>query len=167
MHAHVAQHALDRMIAQVAIAAVQLQAAIDHREAGIGGKEFGLRGQPRGGGFAFANRDRRAMQQQARGFDLGGVVGNTKLQRLEIGQARAELLAFFHVRDGAVEAELRTAERAGADVQPPAVEPGHGDAEALAFAADKISRRYAAIFKIHHRRRLALPAELLFPRAVR
>ena len=30
MHAHVAQHPLDRMIAQIAVAAVQLQAAVHH-----------------------------------------------------------------------------------------------------------------------------------------
>ena len=40
MHAHVAQDALDRMVAQVAVAAVQLQAAIDHLEAGVGGKRL-------------------------------------------------------------------------------------------------------------------------------
>ena len=54
VHAHVAQHALDRMIAQIAVTAMQLQAAIDHLEAGIGGKPLGLRGKPRGGGLALA-----------------------------------------------------------------------------------------------------------------
>ena len=74
------------------------------------------------------DRDRGAMQQQARGVDLGRVIGDAELQRLEIGEPRAELLALLHVVDGAVEAELRAAERAGADVEPAAVEPGHGDA---------------------------------------
>jgi hypothetical protein len=42
MHAHVAQDAFDRMIAQIAIAAMQLQAAIDHLETRIGSKALGL-----------------------------------------------------------------------------------------------------------------------------
>ena len=39
------KHALDRVIAQIAVAAVQLQAAIDHLEAGIGGEPLGLGGE--------------------------------------------------------------------------------------------------------------------------
>src|SRR3569833_2513096 len=38
VHAHVAQHALDGMVAQIAVAAVHLQAAIDDVEAGVGGE---------------------------------------------------------------------------------------------------------------------------------
>ena len=76
-------------------------------------------------------------------------------------------LALFHVRDGAVEAELRAAERAGRDVEPPAVEPGHGDLEALAFRADAVCDRHAAVLEHHHRGRLRFPAELLLLRAER
>src|SRR5665647_3875151 len=104
------------MVAQIAVAAMQLQAAIDHLETGIGGQPFGFGGELRGGGLAIADRYRGAMQQQARRFQLGGVVGNAELQGLEIGEPRAELLALLHVVDGAVETELRAAERAGADI---------------------------------------------------
>src|SRR5439155_26704561 len=45
--AHVAQDPLDRMIAQVAVAAVKLQAAVDDIEAGVGGVSFGHGGEPR------------------------------------------------------------------------------------------------------------------------
>ena len=160
------KHALDRMIAQIAVAAMQLQAAIDHLEAGIGGKALGLRGERASRRLALADRDRGAMQQQPRGLDLGRIVGDAELQRLEIGQPRAELLALFHVVDGAVEAELRAADRAGADVQAAAVEPGHGDLEALALGADEVGRRHAAILEHHHGGRLRFPAELLLLRAV-
>ena len=47
VHAHVAQHALDRMVAQIAVAAVQLQAAVDHLETCVGGEPLGHRGKPR------------------------------------------------------------------------------------------------------------------------
>ena len=43
MHAQVPQNALDGMIAQIAVAAVELQAAIDHVEAGIGRQALGFR----------------------------------------------------------------------------------------------------------------------------
>src|SRR5712671_3376134 len=41
VHAQIPQNALDGMIAQIAVAAVKLQAAIDHVEAGIGRKALG------------------------------------------------------------------------------------------------------------------------------
>src|SRR6185437_15719748 len=44
VHTDVAQDALNRMIAQIAVAAMQLQAAIDHLETRIGRKALGLRG---------------------------------------------------------------------------------------------------------------------------
>src|SRR5690348_8664809 len=107
------------------------------------------------------------MQQQPRGIELRREIGHAELQRLEIGEPRAELAALLHVFDRTVEAELRAAERAGADIDAAAVEPGHGDAEALAFRADAVVDRHAAILEQHHRGRLRLPAELLLLRAER
>ena len=133
MHAHVAQDAFNGMIAQISVAAMQLQAAIDHLETRIGGKTLGLGRKARRGGLALPDGNRGAMQQQARGLKFGRVVGHAKLQRLEIRKARAELFAFFHVGDRAVETELRTADRAGTDIQPAAVEARHRNLEALPF----------------------------------
>jgi len=79
------------------------------------------------------------MHHQPRRLQLGRVVGNAKRQRLEVRKARAELLALAHVFDGAVEAELRAADRAGRDVEPPAVEPGHRDLESLPLGADQLA----------------------------
>ncbi len=62
MHTNVAQNALDRMIAQIAVAAVQLQAAIDHVEPRIGCKTLCLCGKPGGRRLTRAHRDRRTMQ---------------------------------------------------------------------------------------------------------
>ena len=87
MHAHVAQDALDGIIAQIAIAAMQLQAAIDDLETRIGGKALGLRGEARRCGLALSYRDGGAMQQQARGFEFDRIVGDAKLQRLKVGKA--------------------------------------------------------------------------------
>src|SRR4051794_39935250 len=124
------------MIAQIAVAAVQLQAAVDDVKAGIGGEALGLRGQSRRGRLALPYRDGGAVEQEPRSVELGGVVGDAELQRLEIGEPRVELLALLHVRHGAVETELRAADRTGANVEAAAVKPGHRDLEALAFFAD-------------------------------
>src|SRR5579885_999587 len=147
MYPHVAQHTLNRVVAEIAVAPVQLQAAVDHLESRVGGKALGLGGKCGCTRLALADRKRSAKQQQPRGIESGRIVGDTELQRLKIGEARPELLALFHVRDRAVQAELRAADRASADIESPAVETGHGDPEALAFLADKIGRRHAAVLE--------------------
>ncbi len=150
------------MVAQIAIAAVQLQAAIDHLKPHIGSKALCLCGKPGGGRVSRTDRDRRTMQQQARGLNVGRIVGDTELQRLKISESGSELPALFHVIDGTIETELRAADRAGSDIQPAAVEPGHRDLETLSFGADAVRDRHAAILENHHGGRLRFPAEFLF-----
>src|SRR5207248_1916895 len=60
-----------------------------------------------------------------------------------------------------LEASACPAERAGRDVETAAVEPHHGDFEAVALLAETIGDRDAAILEDHHRSRLRIPAELL------
>ena len=57
---------------------------------------------------------------------------------------------------------LRTAQRAGADIEASTVEPGHGKAETFAFRADAVGDRHAAIFENQLRGGRSVPAELLF-----
>src|SRR5262249_6758411 len=103
---------------------------------------------------------RRLPQEQPGGLELRSVIGDLEPQRLEIGEPPAELLALAHIFDGAVEHELRSADRTGADVQPSALKPGHRHLEADAFRADAVLSGYAALLKNDHRRRLGVPAEL-------
>src|SRR5207253_7787891 len=117
--------------------------------------------------LAVGDRRGRAVQHEAGGGELGGEVGDAEAQRLEIGEARAELPALAQVFDGAIEAELGAAERAGGDAEAAAVEPGHGDREALPVGADAVPRRHPAIREIDRGGRLRLPAELLLRRAER
>src|SRR3712207_8007144 len=56
------------------------------------------------------------------GFEFGGHVGQLELQRLEVLQRTAELVARLHVGLGLVEGETGPAERAGGDVEAAAVE---------------------------------------------
>src|SRR5262249_15989753 len=110
------------MVAQVAVTAVELQAAVDHVEAGIGRKPLG-HGRERGGdGLGAMEGGRRGVEHQARGLELGCIVGDAETERLEIREPSAELLTLLHMRDGALEAELGAAKRAGRYVEPPAVE---------------------------------------------
>src|SRR6516162_11962004 len=59
-----------------------------------------------------------------------------------------------------LEAGAGAAERTSRDVETPAVEPHHRDFEPVAFGAEPIGDRDAAILEDHHRRRLGVPAEL-------
>ena len=67
---------------------------------------------------------------------------------LEVGDGGAELLAALGVVDRLVEAALAAAEAAGADVEAPAVETHHRDAEAFALAADAVGDRHADLVEI-------------------
>src|SRR5262249_30334785 len=147
------------MIAQVAVTAVKLQAAVDHVEARIGRKPLGHGREPRGGPLAPIKRRRRPVEHQARRLELGCIVGDAEAERLEIREPSAELLPLLHMRDGALEAELRAPKRAGRDVEAPAVERAHGDLEALPLGADAVGGRDAARFEYHHGGRLRVPAE--------
>src|ERR1700748_2507630 len=112
---------------------MQLQAAIHHLETRISSKALRLRGKTGRCRLALPDRDRRTVQQQARRFNFGRIIGDPELQCLKVGKARAELLALLHILDSAVKTEWRPADGACADIQPAAVETGHRDAEAVAF----------------------------------
>src|SRR5262249_23875601 len=79
----------------VAVAAVELQAAVDDVEAGIGRKPLGHGREPRGGSLAPIERRRRPVEHQARGLELGCIVGDAEAERLEIREPSAELLALL------------------------------------------------------------------------
>src|SRR5262245_11718465 len=131
MHANVAQYAFDGMITQIAIAAVQLQAAIDPFESRIGREAFCLCGEPGGSRRACTDRNCSAVQQQPGRFELCRIVRDAELQRLEIGETRSELSALLHIFDSTIETELRTTDRAGPYVQPTTIEASHRDLETL------------------------------------
>src|SRR6478672_10438048 len=140
---------------------MELQAIIDDVETGIGSKTLGHGSKPRAARFAIADRAGGTPHHEPRRFEFGGVVGDTKAQGLKISEALTKLLARPHVLERAVEAELRTADRAGRDIEPPAVEPAHGDAKAISLGADAICNRHPAAIEHDHCGRLRLPAELL------
>jgi hypothetical protein len=103
---------------------------------------------------------RTAPHHQPRCVELGRHIGELELQRLKIGERPAELTAFEQMVARRFEASSGAAERAGRDVEAPAVEPHHRDLKAVAFGAEPIGDRHTAILEDHHRRRLGVPAEL-------
>ena len=84
----------------------------------------------------------------------------------KLGERLAELLALVQVAARRVERALRGADRAGRDVDAPAVQPLHRDAEALAFAAQQVLGRHAHVVEVDGARGLAVPAHLVFLLAV-
>src|SRR5690242_9102888 len=138
MHAQIAQHALNREVAQETVAAVDLQASVDDLETDIGRTALRHRSIAAGVRRFLLHFHRSLPKEKTRRFQLRRIVCNLKPQRLKIRKPLPELLALAHVLDRAVETELRAADRASADVQAAAVETGHGDLEALPFLADEI-----------------------------
>src|SRR3546814_13938980 len=77
----------------------------------------------------------------ARRLEVGRHVGEHELGVLEVRNRLAELLAVLGIGNRFVEAALRAAQGTGADVEPPAVEPRHREAETVALGARPEERR--------------------------
>ena len=129
---------------EIAVAAMQLQRLIGDVEAGVGDEALGHGAKLRGVRVVAVERRGGAPQQGARRFEPGRHVGEAELQRLEFVKALAEGLALFHVGERFFQRRLRAAERAGRDIEPAAVEPGHRDLEAKPFLAEPVGGRARA-----------------------
>src|SRR5689334_7167205 len=108
MHANVTQDTLYRMIAQIAVDAMQLKAAIEYLKSCICCEPFCRFDKPCSRRLACANGNRGAVQQHAGRIKFGREVRNTKLQRLKIGQPRSTLSALLHVVNGPIKKEPPT-----------------------------------------------------------
>ena len=161
VHAQVPDNLLDAVIREIAVAAVQLQALIGHLRARLGDEFLGHGAELGGIRRALVELPRRLAQEGAGGLKLDLHVGKAELQRLELVDALAEGAALGHVAQRGVERRLRRPERAGRDVEPAAVEPGHGVAEALALLAQQVGGGDDTAIHLHLPGGLRLPAHLL------
>ena len=162
MDAQVAPEALDRVITQIAIAAEHLERAVDNRGTAVARQFLGHRGKA--GLVRRPSRDLGGgqIEQRARRLEIGRHVSQLELGVLELGNGFAELLALLHIDYRLIKAALRPAQRAGADVQPAAIEPGHGKLEAVTFLAHAVGNRHAGILEHDLRSRRCVPAQLAF-----
>src|SRR6185437_9197531 len=87
-------------------------------------------------------------------------VGELELRRLKFRNRLAELLAIFRVGHRLLQCRARRTHGTRADIDAPAVQSHHRDAEAFTFRADAIGDGHTTILEDHLRRGLAVPAHL-------
>src|SRR5690606_23426866 len=147
MHAGIAEETFDRVFADIAITAVQLQCFVAHLKADIGGEAFRHRAVH--GFFRVAGVDAGSSHAYhlPSGNQVGEHVGELELQRLKGGDRLAELLALVHVFLCKGQCRLRSPYRTGGDIDAPAVETLHRNLEAFALGAEAVLHRYAHILK--------------------
>ena len=133
----VAIELLDRIILDEAVAAVDL-----HRFVGDAHRDL-AREQLRhrrflGDALALILHPRRAIGEQARGFDLGGHVGELVLDGLKLGDRPAELLALLGILERGFVGALRGSDRERGDRDAAAVEDAQAVDESLAVLAEQL-----------------------------
>src|SRR5690606_14869134 len=116
VHAQIAQDAFDRIVPDIAVAAMYLQRFVAGGEAGIGSEALGHRRVQRGVGGVAVQRKSRAMHHQARGVQFRRHVSQLELQCLKLAQLAAELGAHLHVVARRQHRRPGTAQRAGSDI---------------------------------------------------
>ena len=88
------------------------------------------------------------------------------IEGLKLVEPLSEGFAIARILQRLVERGLRPAERAGTDVEPAAVEPGHRDLEADALVAEPVGDRHTRVLENHGPGRLGVPAHLLLVLAI-
>jgi hypothetical protein len=89
-----------------------------------------------------------AVDEQPRGIEVGGHLGERGLRELEVGERRAELAARVHVGPGLVERPRREAAGRGADARAEEVERAEGDPHAVALLAEPLRGGHAAALEL-------------------
>src|SRR6201991_1062813 len=141
VHPKVADDFLQTILAQVAVATVQLQRLVRHLETSVGDIAFGHRAQLDLVGVVGVQGTCGAPQHHSRGLQAGRHVGQGEADGGLVEQRGAERLTLAHICPRLVEGRLRAAERARRDVEPAAVEALHCDAEAGALAVGTAQHR--------------------------
>ena len=105
------------------------------------------------------------VDQQARGVDLDGHVGQHELQTLEGRDGLPELLPFLRIAGGGIQRRLGDPDRGGAGHGPGVVEGAHRDLEALTLGPQTVFDRHLTVLQMegHGRRRTDTHLPLFFP----
>src|SRR5690349_3321875 len=138
----VAVHALDRVLARVAVAAEDLDRALGAPDRDLAGLELAHRALGVGERAAGAAHPRRAPDEQAGRVDLHLHVGERERDRLVLDDRAAELGALLRVRERVLVGGAGDADRLRADARPGRLEGRHRRlllrAAALARAGDAL-----------------------------
>ena len=110
---------------------------------------------------------RRVVRERAHGLDLGGRLRDLVLHALEVGDARAELLALEGVGDREVHGALRDAEHLRRDADAALVQRLDRDLVAHADLADDALGRHAHALERQGAARARADSELVLGRPVR
>jgi hypothetical protein len=147
--AHVAVEALDRVVRDVAGAAVDLHRAVGDPADHLGGEVLAHRRLLRDARPLIAPARGRERQRLG-GRALGLAVGEHRLDQLELGDRLAELAAPLGIGQAVPDQAARDADADPRHVQPPAVEHLHRGLEALALdAADQRIARHHDVLEDH------------------
>ena len=133
----VAVHALHIHALEVAGAAVDLQGVVGHLQRDIGGVLLGHGGLHAVGLVALLQVG-GGIDQQPGATELGGHVGQLKGDRLLEANGFSELYPLLGVLHCGLVSPLGDAQRLGRNADPPAVQGGHGDLEAVALPAQQV-----------------------------
>jgi hypothetical protein len=85
----------------------------------------------------FIAASRRVKVSSTGAGDCGGHVGQKEAQPLVVDDLAAERRSFVGVGGGVVQGGLRETHRDGCDAEPPRVQPGKRDLQALPFRTDQ------------------------------
>ncbi len=166
MYPGIAQVAFQRILADITIAAKELQSLVADPVAHIGGKALG-HGAP---GALVRTAPIQLVgslaHHQAGGGQFGGHVGQTKLHALKFADRTPELLALLDIGQCVIEGLLGGTHRTGGDIDAPAIEGLHGEPEAFPLLAQPVAGGDAHAVKGHLTGRLAVPAHLLLRLAI-
>ena len=166
MHPAVAHIALQRVLLDVAVAAVQLQGLVADVEAQVGGEPLGHGAEGAFVRVAVVQLPGRQPHHLLRRHQVGGHVRQGELHALELAHRLIELAALLHVALRLGQRRRGRAQRAAGDIDAAAVQAGHGDLEALALVADAVFHRHARVLENHRPGGLAFPAHLVLVAAV-
>ena len=116
MHPQIPHHALNLIVLQIPVAAVNLQRFIGDIKSGIGNKAL-CHGRAFGAfGVIVIERAGGVIEHKAGGLQLGRHIRQLELYRLKIADAIAELFALARIGQRLVEGALGGAERTGRDI---------------------------------------------------
>ena len=109
MHTQVAQESLNRVVLQVAVPTVHLQAIVNDEEALVGGEFLGHGTVHRVILSLLLDHARTVSHHHAGCFQISGHVSKLELQVLVGSQRRTELLTRLHILGGALNASSSAA----------------------------------------------------------